>query len=115
MLSRPEFDAAVRSAMRAWRRPDELAANPLTRSRLVADHGGGDRVAALRDVLGSAIDKLRDDSRLHRVLVTTFVHGTPTQEAAADRLGLPFSTYRRHLTRGMDRLGDALWERELHG
>ncbi|WP_326550935.1 AAA family ATPase [Micromonospora sp. NBC_01813] len=115
VLSRPEFDAAVRSAMRAWRRPDELAANPLTRSRLVADHGGGDRVAALRDVLGSAIDKLRDDSRLHRVLVTTFVHGTPTQEAAADRLGLPFSTYRRHLTRGMDRLGDALWERELHG
>lgn len=115
VLSRPEFDAAVRSAMRAWRRPDELAANPLARSRLVADLGGEDRAAALRDVLGSMLDELRDDVRLHRVLVTTFVHGTPTQEAAADRLGLPFSTYRRHLSRGLDRLSDALWERELHG
>ncbi|WJK41884.1 AAA family ATPase [Solwaraspora sp. WMMA2056] len=115
VLSRPEFDAAVRSAVRAWRRPDELAANPLTRSRLVADHGSADPVAALRDVLGAAIDDLRDDSRLHRVLVTTFVHGTPTQEAAADRLGLPFSTYRRHLTRGLDRLSDLLWDHEVHG
>jgi hypothetical protein len=115
VLSRPEFDAAVRSAMRAWRRPDELAANPLARSRLVADLGGEDRAAALRDVLGSMLDELRDDVRLHRVLVTTFVNGTPTQEAAADRLGLPFSTYRRHLSRGLDRLSDALWDRELHG
>ncbi|MFY1653691.1 AAA family ATPase [Solwaraspora sp. WMMB762] len=120
VLSRPEFDAAVRSAMRAWRRPDALAANPLVRTRLVADRPDGDRpdgdpVDALRGVLGAALDGLRDDVRSHRVLVTTFVHGTPTQEAAADRLGLPFSTYRRHLTRALDRISDALWHRELHG
>jgi hypothetical protein len=30
-------------------------------------------------------------------------------------LGLPFSTYRRHLTRGVDRVVDWLWHRELYG
>ena len=39
----------------------------------------------------------------------------PTQEAAAELLGLPFSTYRGHLTRGLERVTDLLWERELYG
>jgi hypothetical protein len=34
VLSRPEFDAAVRDALRALRRPQVLAENPLNRSRL---------------------------------------------------------------------------------
>ena len=29
-------------------------------------------------------------------------------------LGLPFSTYRRHLTRGVERVVDWLWQRELY-
>jgi hypothetical protein len=37
------------------------------------------------------------------------------QEAAAERLGLPFSTYRRHLTTGVERVTGWLWQRELHG
>ncbi|MDG4763225.1 AAA family ATPase [Solwaraspora sp. WMMD406] len=115
VLSRPEFDAAVRAGLRTWRRPDELATNPLTRSRLVVNQGGTDPRLALRDALAGAVDRLRDDERSHRVLVTTFLNGTPTQEAAADRLGLPFSTYRRHLARALDRLSDLLWEQELHG
>ncbi|MFY1635583.1 ATP-binding protein [Solwaraspora sp. WMMB335] len=115
VLSRPEFDAAVRSAIRAWRRPDELAANPLTRTRAIADRCGTDPGDALRGMLGAVIDSLRDDVRLYRVLVTTFLQGTPTQEAAAERLGLPFSTYRRHLSRALDRISDILWDREVHG
>jgi hypothetical protein len=39
----------------------------------------------------------------------------PTQEAAAERLGLPFSTYRRHLGSGIERITAWLWERELRG
>jgi hypothetical protein len=34
------------------------------------------------------------------------------QEAAAERLGLSFSTYRRHLTAGVDRLIEWLWQQE---
>ena len=37
----------------------------------------------------------------------------PKQEAAANRLGLPYSTYRRHLTASVDRLTEWLWKQEL--
>ncbi|GAA3220480.1 hypothetical protein [Nonomuraea helvata] len=39
----------------------------------------------------------------------------PTQEAAAERLGLPYSTYRRHLVSGIERVCEDLWRRELYG
>ena len=39
----------------------------------------------------------------------------PTQEAAAERLGLPFTTYRRHLGAGIERVCEELWHRELYG
>jgi DNA-directed RNA polymerase specialized sigma24 family protein len=47
------------------------------------------------------------------VLERTFVAGAPSQEAAADVLDLPFSTYRRHLARAVDRLVEVLWGIEL--
>ena len=119
MLSEPEFQAGVRNALRCVRRPAELAGNPLCRSRLVADVDGHGRPAeALAGLLVAATDTLAADPReakLHRAVATTFFRGVPTQEAAAERLGLPFSTYRRHLTAGVDRLTAWLWERELHG
>jgi hypothetical protein len=43
------------------------------------------------------------------------VRPAATQEAAAELLGLPFSTYRGHLTRGVERVCDRLWQRELYG
>ncbi len=118
VLSRGEFDAAVRSALRSWSRPGPLAANPLVRTRLVRDVTGGSPVESLRKVLSEAVATLNDDGReakLHRALAVTFLRGAPTQEAAAERLGLPFSTYRRHLTRGIERVCDLLWHRELYG
>jgi hypothetical protein len=39
----------------------------------------------------------------------------PTQDAAAELLSLPSSTFRRHLTRGPERVVDWLRQRELHG
>jgi hypothetical protein len=47
--------------------------------------------------------------------VRTYLRPAATQEAAADALGLPFSTYRGHLARGIERVIDWLWQRELYG
>jgi TolB-like protein/tetratricopeptide (TPR) repeat protein len=52
------------------------------------------------------------DQRVYRVLELTYFNPAPKQEAAADRLGLSFSTYRRHLTAGVDRLIEWLWNQE---
>lgn len=113
VLSRPEFDTAVRNALRALRRPEALAANPLSRSRLVRQNGGD-----LGDVLSRVVETLpreRGGDKRYRALVTTYLKGVPTQEAAAERLGLPFSTYRRHLTSAVERVAELLWQHELSG
>ena len=55
------------------------------------------------------------DAKLARALDRTYLRPAPTQEAAAELLGLPFSTYRGHLARGLERVTDLLWERELYG
>ena len=119
VLSEAEFEAAVKDALRCWRRPEDLARNPLSRSRLVAEAApAADPPGALADLLVEATDSLAADPRdakLHRAVATTYFRGVPTQEAAAERLGLPFSSYRRHLTAGVARLTAWLWERELHG
>lgn len=114
-LSRGAFESEVREALRSWRRPDLLATNPLTGSRLVEQHAETDPVAALRTVLQGALDELGQDpreSKSHRALLATYLGGAPTQEAAAERLGLPFSTYRRHLAQGLAVLGSLLWWQE---
>jgi hypothetical protein len=41
------------------------------------------------------------------------VRAAPTQEAAAEVLGLPFSTYRRYLARAIDEVTEALWAVEI--
>ncbi|CAM5522314.1 ATP-binding protein [Streptomyces aurantiogriseus] len=113
VLSRPEFDAAVRDALRALGRPEKLAVNPLARSRLTVEHG-----VSLQDVLAQAVQALhkeRSGEKYHRAVATTYLRGRTTQEAAAARLGLPFGTYRRHLVSGVERVCDALWRLEIHG
>ncbi|MGY1679302.1 AAA family ATPase [Geodermatophilus sp. SYSU D01176] len=119
VLSAPEFEAAVRDALRSWRRADDLARNPLCRSRLVTEAGAAaDPARTLADLLVEATDTLAADPRdakLHRAVATTYFRGVATQEAAAERLGLPFSSYRRHLAAGTARLTAWLWDRELHG
>ncbi|MFC4006505.1 ATP-binding protein [Nonomuraea purpurea] len=118
VLSQAEFAEAVRKALRQLSRPDALAASPLTRTRLIAERAGQNPATALGDLLRQAIDGLREDPRsvkFHRALSVTFLRGTPTQELAAERLGVPFTTYRRHLTAGIERICAGLWRRELYG
>jgi hypothetical protein len=119
LLSRTEFAEAVRQALRNYTRPDRLATNPLMRSRLVVDETGSDSPpAALQALLRTATATLTanpKDAKLHRALWHTYLEPAPTQEQAAELLGLPFNTYRYHLAKGIERVADWLWQRELTG
>jgi hypothetical protein len=117
VLSESEFAASVRQALRDYTRPAALAANPLLRSRLVKDGAGTCSDAArLQALLREALELLNaspKDEKFGRALLYTFFQPAITQEAAAERLGLPFSTYRYHLARGTDRIIEWLWNLEL--
>lgn len=119
VLSEPEFRAAVRQALRDYTRLDALAGNPLLRSRVTgADTGERPGPEDLRRVVREAAESLRAnprDEKLYRAVHRTYLQPAATQEAAAERLGLPFSTYRRHLAAGIDRITAWLWHRELSG
>ncbi|MEU8239413.1 ATP-binding protein [Actinoplanes missouriensis] len=114
--TRDAFGEAVREALQHWRSPRSFAVARLLKSRLVAD--STDPVSDLRAVIQRAVDALGQDPRsikAQEALVATYLSGAPTQEAAARRAGMSFSTYRRHLRHGLDSLGDLLWEWDLHG
>ena len=121
-LGREAFATAVRTALRDLHRDDRLAANPLMGSRLTRGPAGPTPArptpSALRAAILCAVDALgrrpRGDGP-RRVLDRTFVRAAPTQEAAAEVLGLPFSTYRRHLATALDELVELLWAVEIGG
>jgi hypothetical protein len=120
VLSQPEFDQAVRQALRDLRRPDLLARNPLLRTRLARERSGDEEpsAAVLEALVCAAVENLREhprDDKLLRAVERTYVRPAATQERAAAALGLPFSTYRRHLTQGVDRVVAWLWDREVYG
>lgn len=105
----------MRAALRDLHRDDRLAASPLLGSRL-ADGQEGCGVAGLRGTLlrgVAAVGRRPRGAGLQRVLDRTFVRAAPTQEAAAEVLGLPFSTYRRHLATALDELVELLWAVEI--
>ncbi|MBX4167921.1 ATP-binding protein [Rhodococcus sp. DMU2021] len=119
-LSEKEFAEAVRNALHDLRRPDLLSRNPLLHTRVLHKRSSPDDPdpVVLRALLREAIDSLASDPRddkLFRAVDRTYVRGAATQEAAAARLGLPFSTYRRHLTRGVTRVVGWLWDLEVYG
>ena len=120
VLSQPEFNDAARQALRDLRRPDLLSRNPLLRTRLVRDRAGDEEpvAATLEALVGAAVETLREhprDDKLWRAVERTYVRPAATQERAAAALGLPFSTYRRHLTLGVDRVVAWLWDHEVYG
>jgi hypothetical protein len=112
-MSREEFGAAVRDALRALHAPGELAHNPLTRCRIVAA-GDGDLAGVLIGA-AEALPAERGGERRHRAFLATYTGHHLPQQAVAARLGLPFSTYRRHLKEAVERITDQLWQRELNG
>jgi hypothetical protein len=119
-LSHEGFAAAVHDAIRDFDRPRELRANTLLYSRLVAGKVASrapveERVELLRSAIRETVAALAVRPRIakfHEALVATYLAGATTQEAAAESLGLAFTTYRYRLARGIERLVDALWQRE---
>jgi DNA-directed RNA polymerase specialized sigma24 family protein len=114
-LDRPRFAAAVKTALQTLHRPDQLATNPLLGSALAATATGPD-AGRLRTTIAEAVAHLGDQPRgdqLRAVLHRTYLRAAPSQEAAAEILDLPLSTYRRHLARALDQLTDLLWAVEI--
>ncbi|MGB8701467.1 MAG: hypothetical protein WCD18_18795 [Thermosynechococcaceae cyanobacterium] len=120
VLSQSEFIDAVKEALRYFTRPDMLRQNPCLRSHLVVDQGtdsgSSERVSILQTLIQEAVASLRAsprDDKLYRALYRTYLNPAATQEQAAELLDLPFSTYRRHLKAGIERVADILWQREI--
>jgi hypothetical protein len=114
-LDRDRFAAAVRDSLRDLNKPLRLADGPLMGTAL-ASTPSGPSAGRLRATIEYAVTKLADEPRgdvLCGVLRRTFLRPAATQEAAAEVLGLPFSTYRRHLARALDQLTDTLWAVEI--
>jgi hypothetical protein len=109
-IGRADFAVAIRQALADLRRPDGLAGSRLIGTALADDP------ARLRAVLRAGVRELATRPRggpPAAVLNRTFVHAAPTQEAAAEVLGLPFSTYRRHLAKAVEQLTELLWAVEI--
>lgn len=75
-------------------------------------------MAALRGLVMEAVaalDGSPKEAKLHRAIYHTYVQPAPTQESAAELIDVPFSSYRRHLKSGIERIADLLWRREVGG
>jgi TolB-like protein/cytochrome c-type biogenesis protein CcmH/NrfG len=116
LLTHAEFESAVKDALHHYTRIDLLAGSALLRSQLMTRPGQEvDYPQALRSLLVETASTLfadERDKRILRVLELTYFNPAPKQEAAAERLGLSFSTYRRYLGSGVDRLVEWLWRQE---
>lgn len=119
VLSEPEFAEAVRQALRDYTQPDLLSINPLLRSRVAVETAEIEvSPATVQSLLYEAAASLNvnpKDEKFYRAIWHTYLEPAPTQERAAELLGLPFSTYRYHLSNGIERIAARLWQRELYG
>jgi hypothetical protein len=117
MLSQALFEQAVREALKHWHDAQALAANPLLHARVVqgARQGEEPLPAALKRVIGGLLAPWRErpkDHKFLRALELTYFQPVGSQELAAERLGLPFGTYRYQLSSGVERLTRMLWQSE---
>jgi TolB-like protein/cytochrome c-type biogenesis protein CcmH/NrfG len=113
-LANDEFVTALRGALRDYNRPDLLTRNRLLQARLLARAerpGPAELRTLLSETVGTLFVSARDE-KIRRALELTYFETAPKQEVVADRLGLAFGTYRRHLTAGHKRLADWLWQKE---
>ncbi len=114
-LTEEEFAAAVKAALRGLGRADGLRDSALLGSELVArrttEQGARARADALRGAIRDAAARLEAsprDRRAFRTLHHTYLQPASTQAAAAELLDLPMTTYRRHLSEGIERIIEIL-------
>ncbi|MEW2519459.1 hypothetical protein [Actinacidiphila alni] len=111
----PEFADAVKHAYRSLQDGRELAGSVLLGTRLVTPDADA---AALRRVLTETVVHLRsqpEQRQLGTILEITYLSGPRSQQAAASRAGLSFSTYRRRLSTALTTAAEVLRERERYG
>ncbi len=119
VLSEPEFKEAVRDALRNFNNSEKLMTNALLKSRLIAERSEGKpTVELLKTLVKETADSLKatpKNEKYYRAVFRTYLEPAASQEVAAELLDLPFSTYRRHLSRGVEQIVTWLWQQELSG
>lgn len=121
VLGEADFQEAAVEALRHFHNNNQLLQNPLLRSKTIVTATGGDpndaqRVAALKQKLMDVLKEMEAsplDGKYYRVLHRTFINPVGSQEKTADFLNMSFSTYRRYLQSGTQRVGELLWGMEL--
>ena len=110
---------AVKAGLKGLKRADGLRGNPLLTSRLVQEQVRDSSETTAEDTLRkllieatNALNTGPKQQKYFRAVERTYLKPAPSQEAAAEMLDLPFSTFRRHLTRGVDAVAAWLWRRE---
>ena len=119
-LTEQKFIDAVSEALKHINNPKKITGNVLIRSGFVQKANEGELTdinlaLTLADKLTRAISTLENspkDEALHRVLYRTFVNPVGSQEQTADFLYMSFSTYRRQVKKGVERVADILWLEE---
>jgi hypothetical protein len=116
-LDRIRFAVAVKGALQTLHRPDHLSTNPLLGSALAATPNGptADQIRTSIETAVACLANEPKGDQLRAVLHRTYLRPAPSQEAAAEVLHLPLSTYRRHLAKALEQLTDLLWTIEIGG
>lgn len=120
-LDRDRFTQAVARALRDVSRPERLRGNPLLTAGFIERMAGpgaseGQRIQVLRRMLERAIYELGLRPQYRRwqaVAESAYLHPVESQERMAERLGIPFSSYRRHLKSATEWITDFLWQFEV--
>ena len=119
-LTEQAFIDAVHDGLKQLKNPKKLTDNPLLKSRFVLQNNENEKTdinlaLTLADQLTKAVTSLENSPKeeaLHRVLHRTFINPVGSQEQTADFLYMSFSTYRRQVKKGVERIADILWLEE---
>jgi hypothetical protein len=112
-LAPSDFEHAVRDALRLYHDRAALATSPLVECPAVraATRDGEEAADVLKRLLLEAARALHDrprDAKFWRALELTYFRPAGSQELAAERLGVPFGTFRYQLAMGIERVAQAL-------
>lgn len=121
-ITRAELRTALREVLREWHNEDQLGDSRLLKLNIVRRAAGGDDrakcIEALKALLSDMINGFNRSprrQRLYRALYYTYIEPQGNQEMTAEFLDLPYSTYRDHVTTGIDLLRDMIWHQEFDG
>ena len=120
-MTEQDFIDAVHDALKQVRNPKKIIGNRLLKSKFVKQANQDEPTdinlaLTLADKLTTAISSLENspkDETLHRILYRTFINPVGSQEQTADFLYMSFSTYRRQVKKGVERVADILWLDEM--